>query len=336
MTHDQLQNIVCHLIDQLETDTFREKARRNHSDFIRDRRLPLKDLILLLLSNMTSSIDHELFRYFPEQDMPVSAAAFCKQRDKLNPEALAYLNRLMVNHVPERRRNGLRWLAIDGTTLNLPNHVSTAQVFGLTANAKRPQARLSQLLDLSNQLTLDVQISPLGTGERALAQRHADVCKPGDLILADRGYAGAAMYQYWYDREIDFCIRVPISQSRLYYPFYSSGQTEQEATLPECSRPVRLVRVPLEADEDEVLVTSLLNQDQWPAEHFKEIYFARWGIEEDYKTLKSRLQIEQFSGKKVHAVLQDIYATVIHKNIVALACQCAQHQVDGRVKKTSV
>ena len=173
MTHDQLQNIVCHLIDQLETDTFREKARRTHSDFIRDRRLPLKDLILLLLSNMTSSIDHELFRYFPEQDMPVSAAAFCKQRDKLNPEALAYLNRLMVNQVPEHRRNGLRWLAVDGTTLNLPNHVSTAQVFGLTANAKRPQARLSQLLDLSNKLTLDVQISPLGTGERALITSRA-------------------------------------------------------------------------------------------------------------------------------------------------------------------
>ena len=78
---------------------------------------------------MTSSIDHELFRYLPEQDMPVSAAAFCKQRDKLNPEALAYLNRLMVNQVPEQRRNGLRWLAIDGTTLNLPNHVSTCQVY---------------------------------------------------------------------------------------------------------------------------------------------------------------------------------------------------------------
>jgi hypothetical protein len=87
VTPDQLQNIVGHLIDQLETDTFREKARRTDSDFIRDRRLPLKDLILLLLSNMTSSIDHELFRYLPEQDMPVSAAAFCKQRDKLNPEA---------------------------------------------------------------------------------------------------------------------------------------------------------------------------------------------------------------------------------------------------------
>lgn len=268
--------------------------------------------------------------------MPVSAAAFCKQRDKLNPEALAYLNHLMVNQVPERTRNGLRWLAIDGTTLTLPNHISTRQVFGLTANAKRPQARVSQLLDLSNKVTLDVQISPLGIGERALAQRHADVCKPGDLILADRGYSGAAMYQYWYDREIDFCIRVPISQSHPYYQFYCSGQTEQEITLPECSRPIRLVRVPLEADEDEVLVTSLLDQEQWPAEHFKDIYFARWGIEEDYKILKSRLQIEQFSGKKVHAVLQDIYATVIHKNIVALACQCAQHQVDGQTKKTSI
>jgi hypothetical protein len=39
----------------------------------------------------------------------------------------------------------------------------------------------------------------------------------------------------------------------------------------------RLVRVPLEADEDEVLVTSLLDQERWPAEHFKDIYFARWG-----------------------------------------------------------
>jgi hypothetical protein len=62
--------------------------------------------------------------------------------------------------------------------------------------------------------------------------------------------------------------------------------------------------------EYEVLVTNLLDIETFPTEEFKTIYRMRWGVEGFYKILKSRLTLENFTGKTVDAVYQDFYAAV--------------------------
>ena len=42
----------------------------------------------------------------------------------------------------------------------------------------------------------------------------------------------------------------------------------------------------------------------------------RWGIETAYETLKSRLQLENFTGTKPILLLQDIYSTIYLSNLV--------------------
>jgi hypothetical protein len=51
---------------------------------------------------------------------------------------------------------------------------------------------------------------------------------------------------------------------------------------------------------------------------FKELYHTRWPVEEDYKALKSRIEVENWSGKSVLAVYQDFHAKVFTKNLTAL------------------
>ena len=63
-----------------------------------------------------------------------------------------------------------------------------------------------------------------------------------------------------------------------------------------------------------------LNQKQLPIRNAGELYFKRWGIETAYDTLKSKLQLENFSGKTVVSVCQDSYATVY---LAGLAAACA-------------
>ena len=46
-----------------------------------------------------------------------------------------------------------------------------------------------------------------------------------------------------------------------------------------------------------------------------DLYENRWPIEEDYKALKLRLEVENFSGKSVHSVYQDFHAKVFAKNL---------------------
>lgn len=71
---------------------------------------------------------------------------------------------------------------------------------------------------------------------------------------------------------------------------------------------VRFVRVRLETGEYEVLITNLFDTET--AEEFKAIYHMRWGVEGFYKILKSRLTLENFTGKTTDTVYQDFYAAV--------------------------
>ena len=66
--------------------------------------------------------------------------------------------------------------------------------------------------------------------------------------------------------------------------------------------------------EIETLLTNIL-PEVMSKEKIGEIYDARWGIECTYKTLKQRLQIENYTVYSKIGMLQDIYSTFIIYNI---------------------
>ena len=53
----------------------------------------------------------------------------------------------------------------------------------------------------------------------------------------------------------------------------------------------------------------------------------KWGVEEAYKRLKSRLEVENFSGKSVLAVKQDFYAKMMTYSLEALLAKVAEPKV---------
>jgi hypothetical protein len=70
--------------------------------FIRDRKLPLKNLVILIMSSC-SSIQRDLDRFFKSMDSSdfnirkVTKSAFTQARKKLNPWAFKRLNEVAVN-----------------------------------------------------------------------------------------------------------------------------------------------------------------------------------------------------------------------------------------------
>jgi hypothetical protein len=54
---------------------------------------------------------------------------------------------------------------------------------------------------------------------------------------------------------------------------------------------VRLIRVRLPTGEVEILMTSLLNREDHPAEAFATLYHLRWTQEENYKCFKCRVRV---------------------------------------------
>ena len=94
---------------------------------------------------------------------------------------------------------------------------------------------------------------------------------------------------------------------------------------------VRLINVDLPgSDEQEVLITSLLDPNDYPYKDFIWLYHQRWFIEESYKCLKFRLEIENFTGFSKCSIEQDIHAKNLTKNINACLVAQAQKILDGK------
>ncbi|WP_249193194.1 transposase, partial [Burkholderia cenocepacia] len=95
---------------------------------------------------------------------------------------------------------------------------------------------------------------------------------------------------------------------------------------------LRLIRVELASGESEVLLTSLLDRQAFPAEVFADLYHRRWGIETDYRRLKQTLCLDNFSGRSVTAVKQDFHAGQLLKNLALLMQHLLQPVIEQRHK----
>jgi len=71
---------------------------------------------------------------------------------------------------------------------------------------------------------------------------------------------------------------------------------------------LRVINYVLPNGEIEKLVTNIFDPS-FSVEMFGELYRMRWGVETCFRTLKSRLEIENFSSAKEGLILQDFYAS---------------------------
>lgn len=273
----------------------------------------------------------------------VTKGAFTQARANLKHEAFIEMNqnvnKSFYDTAPYHVWHQMRLVAADGTRLSLPNHPSIKEEFGEhgfgpKAESKRSLALASFLYDPLNLITLDAQIEPYSSNERELLFAHLDKLSPKDLLLLDRGYPGIALFYLLQARGIEFCVRMKEDWWLSVKAFVESGEkeTEVEFTLPKKDYPLlkeypdkmmenircRLICIELENGEKEVLCTSLLDTDKYTHEDFAELYHFRWNVEEGYKLFKSRLEVENFSGKTALAVKQDFYAKVFMMSLCAV------------------
>jgi len=282
----------------------------------------------------------------------ITKGAFTQARAKLNEWAFVRLNEVTVNNFYDNAEyyvwHDMRTLAVDGTRLVLPNHPSVIKEFGQhkfgpKADSPRSLALASQLYDVLNQITIDAQIAPYSESEGDLLSKHMDKIKQGDLLLLDRGYPCFWLLFILKARGIEFCVRLKDNWWLKVKEFVKSGEKERIVTfsLPKKDRgklkdyphmldttiSCRLLRIELENGEIEVLCTSLTDMEKFLHEEFNSLYHYRWNEEESYKLLKSRIELEDFSGKTARAVKQDFHA----KMFLMTLCAAYAHPIEERV-----
>jgi hypothetical protein len=92
------------------------------------------------------------------------------------------------------------------------------------------------------------------------------------------------------------------------------------------------VSVRLKTGELEVVVTSLLDPNEYPTQEFAELYWRRWGQETYYGRLKGRMDLEHCSGLTLEAVEQDFAATILLSNVESVVIGPAAAQLAERTK----
>jgi hypothetical protein len=344
-------NLIETLKERLNSLDFLQRHRQSDQAFIRQRRLPFVTVVLFLLNLVKRALQDELDEFFNLSrgevvaTQVVSKSAFSQARKKLKAEAFIELNTVQVDyfytHFPYQNWHGLRLLAVDGSTTQLPAIAEIINHFGLWHSV--PVARVSQLFDVLNEVTVEALIGPKALGEREFAARHLQKVGPGDLVLLDRGYPAFWLFVLIRQQGADFCARMPAGVWDEVDRFIASGLGEQIIDLSPCPTAlaecqarhlptaplqVRLVRIELDNGAVEVLVTSLLDQVQFPHSVFKDLYHHRWPVEENYKVMKYRVEVENWSGKSKLAIYQDFHAKVFTMNLTALLAHPAQAVVE--------
>lgn len=294
--------------------------------------------------------------------MPVTASAYSQARYKLKHTAFIELNQVAVVETLYGDGDylkfwGFRVLAVDGSKLVLPDNEAMREEFGTIAwtggktaeiQGERPYALASVLYDVLNRVALDATLGKAKAYEIDLAVGHLAQTRAGDLLTMDRNYPSYRMLAELSRHGRDFAIRcssASFAQAR--QMLKGEGEDSQVVTLTPCagqlaairqmglplSLKVRLVRVLLSTGEYEVLVTSLLDDYLYPTEGFLELYGLRWQIETFYGLLKTRLELENFTGTGVEAVRQDFHATVYLSGLESLLTDMAQTLLDAKTTK---
>ena len=352
------EKLSIKISNELENEKFRGRAKDGHAGvFTRERKLTLKNLIVIIMI-FKSSIQRELdsfFKAISNSDFKireVTKGAFTQARAKLNPWAFERLNEVASETFYEETEyyvwNGMRTLAVDGTRLVLPNHPSIIKEFGQhqfgpNADSPRSLAMGSMLYDVLNQITLDSKLAPYAFSERDLLMQHLDKIKAGDMLLLDRGYPCFWLLFLLKAKGIEFCVRLKEDWWLQVKDFAESNEKERivSFTLPKkdqkhlkdfpeimhTSIQCRLIKVELESGEKEILCTSLTDTKKYSYTDFEQLYHFRWNEEEAYKLLKSRVEIENFSGKTARAVKQDFFSKVFLMTL----CAAYAHPIEEKV-----
>jgi hypothetical protein len=338
----------------LLSEEFKKNHRAKEEHFTRSSLITFPTLVTLILNQMRKSLQVEL-NIFTKwcKCKYISKQVFSAARKKMLPSAFTALNDELIKEFyldnDFQTFLGFRLLVVDGSTIQLPEGEMLKEKYGTCTNqnenATMNMAKISYVYDPLNELTLHAIIGPYGSCERTMAFEHiSNVSHDGvyDLYLYDRGYPSILLVFGHIVNKRHFLIRSSKEWLSVVRKVLTSNSHDEiveihPKMLPSKKRKefkklfpklsldhkikIRVLVIDLCTGEKEILITSLLDKNEYKYEIFKDLYGVRWCGEENYKFHKERIEVENFSGKSPCAVEQDFHATILAANVRALIAE---------------
>ena len=182
-------------------------------DFTRERKLPLREVISVLLCMEGGSLTGELLRYLGCSQHTASSSAFIQQRQKINEFAFPSLFDLFVRNTDkDSLYKGYRLLAADGSDIQIPTDPKHADSYFPATNGQAPYSllHLDAVYDLLQHTYMDAAVC----GRRNWNEKGV-LCNMVDrssiakaLIIADRGYESYNLMAHIQEKGWKYLIRI--------------------------------------------------------------------------------------------------------------------------------
>jgi hypothetical protein len=300
-----------------------------------------------------------LFAALEEQRPPVKSA-FSQARQRLGAAPMHRLFRQAARPIATGRTvgafyKGMRIRALDGVHLTVVDTPANAAAFGRPSTTRHgesvaggyPQVLVVYLCETGTHTIQELVIRPCNSSEKPPARYLLKQVSKGDLLLWDGGFYSYPLLTQAMDQGVHVLAPVPSnvvlqpvqrlsdgSYLAKIYPSYYARQRDRDG---------RLVRV-LEYTFDDPnrpghgerhrLVTTLLDEKEYPARELICLYHERWEIEIANDELKTHqlARLVDLRSRTPQGVRQELYGVLLAYNAVrALMHEAAlAEQIDPR------
>jgi len=265
-------------------------------------------------------------------------SSLCEARQRLGVEPVAALFRRVVRPLakpdtPGAFYRGKRWMAFDGSIFDVPDSPANAAAFG-RANGSRgpgafPQVRKVSLTELGTHVEVALALGGWQDGETTLVQQLFEHIPDDALVVVDRNFFSYHLWKTLAKRGVALLARIKshlvlrpirtLSDDSFLAKIYASDKDrrhDQNGIV------VRIIAYTLD-DPQRVghqqrhrLMTTLLDEQQYPALELVCGYHERWEIEllfDEQKTHQDPIR----PGKPAH--LRSETPEGVHQEILALS-----------------
>lgn len=303
-------------------------------------------------------ITHRLSR--GQRSCSAETGAYCQAKKRLPEGVFADVARQVGRTLDASAQSDWLWkdrrvYLFDGSTVSMPDTPENQNAYPQHDSQKPglgfPIARVAAIFSLSCGAIIDLGIcryAGKGQGEISLFRTLWDFFQPGDVVLTDRLYCTWRELLTLQQRGVDSVTQLQAMRKadfrkgkrlgkedhivRWKRPMIRSLSWQAQKLLPEYLT-VRECRIHIERPgfkaQSIVVVTTLLDSEEFTKEEIAALYRARWNAELDLRSVKQTLQMDILRCKSPELVRKEIWTHILAYNLIRtiMAQAATKHEI---------
>jgi hypothetical protein len=284
-------------------------------------------------------------KHLPSDD----PAAYCQARQRVPLAVVQDLLSKTIRRLRELVGSDARWRGrrvyiVDASCSSMPDETELQEAFPQSSNQKRgcgfPTLRYVGLFCWSTGAVIALKVGNLIASELTLYRQLWHHFKRGDVVIGDRLYSSYVDLARLRQRGVDGIYRLhkarkasgnakrlgPGDQLVVWHrplSWLQSMGISRKAfdRLPEqmTLRQIRVTGAPKGFRSQKiVVVTTLLDPHEAPADEIRQLYRDRWMIELNFRSIKSSLGMDVLRGQSVDVITKELLMHLVAYNLIRL------------------